>query len=308
LSRFVAEIKTVGILEHPNIVPIHDVGMDPDGSFFFVMKFVEGETVEDIITRLKKGDPEALRAYPIDRRLEIVRGVLHALEYAHARGVIHRDIKPANVMVGANGEVVVMDWGIARNIGTPELETPEGMPVLPPTSTTATRQGTVMGTPAYMSPEQFLGEIDKIDGRSDVYSLGVMLWELLTLKNAAASAPDLDAVKAMVLSRKSVMGEFSDLQPGVGANLAWLSHRATASDRDARFASATAMLEEMDRIADGRGRMDCPFSTLQRATGETKRFVDHHPFVAMGMALSAAGTAAAATATAGVMMVVLAIT
>jgi serine/threonine protein kinase len=113
LARFVDEIRTVGRLEHPNIVPIHDVGVDELGRYFFVMKYVEGETLESIIEKLRAGNPEYLARYSTEVRIEIFLGLLHALQYAHAQGVVHRDIKPANVMVGRFGEVVLMDWVIA---------------------------------------------------------------------------------------------------------------------------------------------------------------------------------------------------
>ena len=114
LVRFVDEIRTVGQLEHPNIVPIHDVGVDEQGRYFFVMKYVEGETLEAIIEKLRAGDAAYHKRYTIERRMEIFLGVLHALEFAHSHGIVHRDIKPANVMVGRYGEVVLMDWGIAK--------------------------------------------------------------------------------------------------------------------------------------------------------------------------------------------------
>src|SRR6185312_9441186 len=116
LARFVDEIRTVGRLEHPNIVPIHDVGVDELGRYFFVMKYVEGETLESIIDKLAAGDPAYLAKYSVEVRIELFLGILHALEYAHAQGVVHRDIKPANVMVGRYGEVVLMDWGISKPI------------------------------------------------------------------------------------------------------------------------------------------------------------------------------------------------
>src|SRR5262249_60463772 len=118
LARFVDEIRIVGRLEHPNIVPIHDVGVDELGRYYFVMKYVEGETLESIIEKLAAGDPAYVRTYSYERRIEIFLGLLHALEYAHSHGVVHRDVKPANVMVGRYGEVVLMDWGIAKPLAS----------------------------------------------------------------------------------------------------------------------------------------------------------------------------------------------
>ena len=100
LVRFIAEVQTIGQLEHPNIIPIHDVGLDQDGRYYFVMKYVDGETLEAIITKLAAGDPDYHSRYPFEVRLEIFLGLLHALQYAHDQGVVHRDIKPADVAVG----------------------------------------------------------------------------------------------------------------------------------------------------------------------------------------------------------------
>src|SRR6185369_8827715 len=142
------------------------VGVDELGRYFFVMKYVEGETLESIIEKLRARDPEYLLRYSVEVRLEIFLGVLHALEYAHAQGIVHRDVKPANVMVGRYGEVVLMDWGIARPIGAArdpaagadgEIEGDGGARG----RMFATRVGSVIGTPAYMSPEQARGENDR---------------------------------------------------------------------------------------------------------------------------------------------------
>ena len=290
VSRFVSEIRTVGSLEHPNIVPIHDVGRDADGNYFFVMKRLEGLTVEAIIAGLRTNEPAMRARFTIDARLAIVRGVLHALEYAHARGVVHRDVKPANVMVGPFGEVVLMDWGIAKAVAAPEGLS-AGTDELPAVNLTGTRMGTMIGTPAYMSPEQFRGEIDKIDARSDLYAVGVMLYELLTLSNAATGRPDVEAVKRLVLARESAVDEANvALEPGVGFDLQWLCWRATHRDPGQRFESARAMLDEMDRIASGLCRVDCAFTALKRASGASTRAVDTHPFAAMAAVVTFAAS------------------
>jgi serine/threonine protein kinase len=116
LLRFAGEIRTIGALQHPNIVPIYDVGVDVEGQHYFVMKYVEGETLENIIEKLARRDPDHEARFPIPVRVQLAIGLLHALEHAHAHGVLHRDIKPANVMVGPHGEVILTDWGIARRI------------------------------------------------------------------------------------------------------------------------------------------------------------------------------------------------
>ena len=189
LARFVHEIRTVGRLEPPNIVPIHDVGVDELGRYFFVMKYIEGETLESIIKNLAEGHPDYHRRYTLGVRMEIMISLMHALAYAHAHGIVHRDVKPANVMVGKYGEVVLMDWGIAKPIAEKRDlargadatlgEVPEGARG----RLYATRVGSLIGTPAYMSPEQARGDNDTIDARSDLYSAIVMFHELITLRH-----------------------------------------------------------------------------------------------------------------------------
>ena len=143
-ARFIEEVRTVGQLEHPNIVPIHDAGLDAQG-YFFVMKHVEGESLASIIARLAAGDPVAHGRWPFERRIDVIRKVLEALRYAHSKGVVHRDIKPANILVGPMGEVFLLDWGIAKR----ERGAPQPSAAAPETTgdALATRAGAVMGTP-----------------------------------------------------------------------------------------------------------------------------------------------------------------
>ena len=133
VARFVEEVRTIGRLEHPNIVPIHDVGVDERGEYYFVMKYVDGETLESVIEKLAAGDPAYHAQYGVERRVQIVVALLEALAFAHKKGIVHRDIKPANVMIGAYGEVVLMDWGIAKQL--------RGGPLLPNAPTPAPGSG-----------------------------------------------------------------------------------------------------------------------------------------------------------------------
>ncbi|MCU1282387.1 MAG: Serine/threonine protein kinase PrkC, regulator of stationary phase, partial [bacterium] len=182
--RFAEEIRAVGQLEHPNIVPIHDVGVDAEGRYVFVMKYVEGETLESIIGKLRAGDEGYQRRYTAEYRLQICNEILRGVEHAHALGIVHRDLKPANIMVGALGEVVIMDWGLAKRIGEAE---PRAVGAAPADDERArlfqTQVGALLGTPAYMAPEQAEGRLDAIDARSDVYSLAVMFYEFLCLRH-----------------------------------------------------------------------------------------------------------------------------
>ena len=173
-SRLMREARILAQLEHPGIVPVHDVGVLPGGRVFYSMKFVEGLRLDRYVVQLDS----------LPERLRLFLRVCDAVAFAHARGVLHRDLKPANIMVGSFGEVLVMDWGLAKILQEHSLGRDE--PLLSSVqkansendstpSTVITGHGTVMGTPGYMAPEQARGETEKIDVRSDIFSLGALL-------------------------------------------------------------------------------------------------------------------------------------
>ena len=175
VERFLAEARVTAQLEHPSIVPLHDVGVDRTGELFYTMKLVEGRTLESLIDEWH--GPRAARAsLPIPELLRIVLQICDALALAHERGVIHRDLKPSNVMVGRFGEVHVMDWGLAKVRGTSEPERTSAGKTLPG-SPTAT--GDVLGTPSHMAPEQARGGAHAVDHRADVYGVGAILHHAL---------------------------------------------------------------------------------------------------------------------------------
>ena len=157
-QRFIQEAAVLGKLAHPNIVPVYDLGRDSEGQLFYTMKLVKGVTLQDILNDLRKEKPEALAHYTLDRLLTIFRKVCDAMAFAHAQSIIHRDLKPENIMVGEFGEVLVMDWGIAKILGEPGNEGSADTPVrsdpsngqeCPRSSTgslTATMDGSVIGT------------------------------------------------------------------------------------------------------------------------------------------------------------------
>ena len=199
--RMAREARILAQLEHPGIVPVHDVGVLADGRIYYTMKLVEGERLDEHV-RQKLG---------LRERLRIFERMCEAVSFAHAHGVIHRDLKPGNVMVGPFGEVLVMDWGVAKivdgaNASEPAPVSFSGPPAdlheaetLAPASG-ETRPGMVLGTPGYMAPEQAAGRTDLIDTRTDVYALGVMLKELLD-GSAEARPRRLRAIADKALSR-----------------------------------------------------------------------------------------------------------
>jgi hypothetical protein len=177
-ARFTQEAIVLGRLDHPHIVPIHDLGSDAQGQNYYAMKFVRGTTLKEVLTGLRKGQSKIVDRYPLARLLEIFQKICDAVGNAHSKSIIHRDLKPANIMIGEFGEVMVMDWGIAKILNQPEATSA----TLPLCTGSGTRYGTVMGTPSFMAPEQAEGRLDAINERTDIYSLGAILYNILTLR------------------------------------------------------------------------------------------------------------------------------
>ncbi len=272
VDRFIQEIRTLGKLEHPNIVPVHDVGREEDGRLFFVMKKIEGETLEHVIERLRARDLDYQTRFPFERRAEIVVGILHALAHAHASGVLHRDIKPENVMLGRHGEVQLVDWGVALAFD------PDQRP------TTREASGTLIGTPWFMSPEQARGENDVLDARSDLYAVAALFHEFLTLRHYLGELTDPLEVLAKV-GREGWRWSLLDWhRPGPAAmppmELYHFLRRGLAFERDARFSSADEMIGELNSIFEGRIRVQCPITLVKSSTRYAGRFVDRFPWTA----------------------------
>ncbi len=198
--RFVEEAQVTGQLEHPNIVPVHELGVDSQGKVFYTMKYVEGMTLRHILDRVKDGDKEMIARHPLNHLLNVFLKACDAVAFANSRGVVHRDLKPENIMVCDFGEVLVMDWGLAKIIGREETETEvdhdkldtakksdstrrlEVKSARQEDASLKTSVGMIMGTPAYMAPEQARGKVNSIDQRTDIYALGGILYHILTLR------------------------------------------------------------------------------------------------------------------------------
>ena len=189
LQRFIREAQVIAQLEHPNIVPLHELAVNANGQVFYVMKLVKGTTLLEVLEGIREGKTAALARYSLAELLTIFQKVCDAVAFAHSRKVVHRDLKPANIMLGEYGEVLVMDWGLAkimaeRDTVTAGLEGWEGASAGADSTFNPlrTRQGRIIGTPSYMAPEQASGRINDIDARTDIYALGGILYHILVLK------------------------------------------------------------------------------------------------------------------------------
>ena len=220
-ARILREARILARLEHPGIVPVHDVGLLPDGRVFYVMKHVRGERLD----RYARGDRTRAEL------LRVFGQVCDAVAFAHAAGVIHRDLKPQNVMLGAFGEVLVLDWGVAKQRGD-RVELPVIPPIAPPGGSTGS--GAVLGTPGYMAPEQLSGRSATVDERADVYGLGGILCFLLTGEHPPTTLPA------------------SERWLSLPAPLRAICERARAVDPAARYASASGLAADVASFLDAR--------------------------------------------------------
>jgi len=171
-ARLVEEAQVLGQLRHPNILPVYELGLTRDERLYYTMPVVGGRSLRQVLRGLRAGEPELTREYSLTRLMQVFLQVAQAVDYAHAKGVVHRDLKPENLMLGAHGEVLVVDWGLSKLLTGGEIESD--------VERNKTEADVIVGTPGYMSPEQVLGQA--IGARTDVYALGVVLYELLTLE------------------------------------------------------------------------------------------------------------------------------
>jgi hypothetical protein len=247
-ARFLAEAQITGQLEHPGIVPVHGFGTAADGRPWFAMKLVRGRTLGEIIAA-RSTDPGTARAWPVRRLIAVLIQAAQAVAFAHSRGVVHRDVKPANLMLGDFGEVLVMDWGLARMQGSgPDGAVAGGLDAAPEVSV----DGTVCGTPCYMPPEQARGERDRIGPASDVFALGATLCEILS------GRPPLTGPSASSVVRRAARGE-ADLpvrdwqgRP-LPAALVSICRRALAGEPGQRYPGALAFAADLQAFLDDRG-------------------------------------------------------
>ncbi|MCC7013881.1 MAG: protein kinase [Planctomycetes bacterium] len=268
-ARLTHEAQVLAQLDHPGIVPVYDVVHDDDGAAYVAMLRVRGVDLRAIYQRAWNEESE----WSLARVVGVLLRVCEALSYAHGKGVLHRDLKPANVMVGAYGEAYVMDWGLARTGAVEPAEQDADSPRSAPTPASdgslslvatdrddsdsaaalRTQRGDVLGTPSYMSPEQAAGELERVDGRSDVYSVGAMLYELLA-RTAPYVRPGEASTSTQILSalREAPPAPLAELAPDAPSELIAIADKAMSRAPEQRYTSMAELADDLRAFLEGR--------------------------------------------------------
>jgi serine/threonine protein kinase len=262
LGRFLEEAQVTSQLDHPGVVPVHELGLDQNGKVFFTMRLVKGRTASAVFRDAHHGEAD----WTVTRALEVILKVCDTMAYAHDKGVLHRDLKPSNVMVGRFGEVYVMDWGLAKVVGQKDQHDLRIQPEQANTishvdsarkrdadtdggSSVVSMDGQKLGTPSYMPPEQARSEV--LDVRADIYAIGAMLYELLAGR-APYTIPGLHQPAYRILN-DVVDGppkRIEELRKEVPAELVAIVDKAMARDREGRYPNVTALAIDLRAFLD----------------------------------------------------------
>ena len=266
-QRFLREARVAGQLEHPGIVPVYEVGRRANGALYYAQRLVRGKT---LAAALKEAT--SLRA-----RLQLITQfvqVCQTIAFAHQRGVVHRDIKPENVMIGEFGETVVLDWGLAKIRGKADVTGDKLRAPGAEERFDGTQEGDVLGTPAYMSPEQALGNLEQVDEQSDVWSLGAVLYEILT---GRPPFTEKNAVQLLIRIAKDKVPEVRSAQPDVPRELALICERAVERIKARRYRSARALATDLEAFRAGTRVSGVQYSSAELL----RRFILRHLPVAI---------------------------
>ena len=239
-QRFLREARVTAKLQHPGTVPVYELGRDRNGDLFFTMKHVRGRNLRDILLGLRDGNERLEQLFSLAALVDALIQVCQTVAHAHDRGVIHRDLKPANILVGAFGEVIVLDWGLAKVWGEPDVAR-ESFPA--GASPTLTPAGRRYGTPLYMAPELARGDA-QIDGRADVFSLGNILFEMLTLRQLLSGETAQEVADNLLnqpLPKPSEALPDHDIPPALES----ICCKALEKEKRVRFSSVQGMLEAL---------------------------------------------------------------
>lgn len=266
-ARFLREARVTAMIAHPGTVPVYEIGRDRSGVLFFTMKKLEGLDLRSILLAIAAKDRTVIEKYPLAVLVDILIQTCQTVSYAHKQGVIHRDLKPANILVGAFGEVTVLDWGLAKVRGETPSSAVEEAVVTESTGKKAvslelTQPGKRYGTPLYMSPEQARGD-DNLNERADVYNLGSILFEMLTAKNLVWGN-DVEEVLAQVLERPTPLPSEVAPQREIPPALEAICLKALEKEPGDRYATVNELFQDLSAYRTARPISVYRASTLVR--------------------------------------------
>ncbi|MBR4418366.1 MAG: serine/threonine protein kinase, partial [Victivallales bacterium] len=282
IERIVREAKAAAQLEHPNIVPIHSLGVSPSRGVYFTMKRLRGDSLRHIVTQLSLRNPAYTRVYTNSVLISIFLKICQGMSYAHSKGIIHRDLKPENILVGNYGEVTIIDWGLVKkmdmsssphvpgrhkppaprvDLGAAEggARQKEARPSAAATAGAAvslpsgnlTKNGQLNGTPRFMSPEQVNGDVDDIDTRSDIYALGIILYELLTFRNPFEELVEEDEIFSAVSRGKYQKPRQTERKYSISPELEAICLKAMAVNKEQRYQAVGELLKDLMAHQEG---------------------------------------------------------
>ena len=246
LKMFLHEARILARLNHPNIVPIHDIGIDENNQPYFTMKLLSGESLGVILDKIRCNEEDYVERYPLPRLLEIFLKVCDATSFAHSRNVVHRDLKPDNVQVGEFGEVLLCDWGLAKDINLPNQSTQEIK--ISEILERQTLNGTIKGTPGYMAPEQVDND-SEITEKTDIYALGCMLYSILTLEKSI-DCSDLDTLVDSITTGDIIPPNLR-VSSNVPKALEAVTLKAMSVQPDDRYDTPNEIADEVKSYLDG---------------------------------------------------------
>jgi serine/threonine protein kinase len=280
VRRFLEEAQITGQLEHPNIVPVHEIGIDEDLKIYFTMKLVKGENLEQVIAKIANGDEAYQEIYSLGNLIQLFMKVCDGISFAHSRGVLHRDLKPENIMVGDFGEVLVMDWGIAKVLGQQDIVSDDSSDRLDEQADhIQTLEGRIMGTPSFMPPEQAWGNISELDERSDVFALGGILYKILT-HQSPYKGKSATEILGRARNFELVPPDLRAPQHFIPPELNAICMKAMSPDKEDRYANALALKNDLQLYLDGKSVSAKRDSFVVR----TKKWIVRNKVAAMGIA------------------------
>lgn len=261
IESFLREARITAMLEHPNIVPVYDMGINRQGKPFFTMKFMKDQSLKKVIRELVKANPKYTEKYTLNILLDIFIKVCEAVDYAHSVGIIHLDIKPANIMIGDYGEVYLCDWGIAKIIGSTINETYHSIDMDADAFNDITLSGVIKGTPGFMAPEQIDGKLAEKSQKTDIYALGAILYSILVLKQPLEGEPVKNILSKTLKGNipEPISINFRKVPEPLNA----VCVKAMSKKQNCRYESVSELIKDIRLFTEG-------FSTVAEHAGRVK--------------------------------------